>query len=306
MNIKIKYHLMPWEIDYALLTFTQLKKSLYHLSKEDNIEIASVLNLSSYIINWDKSKLPKEYFIQKYQDISKILEGYKHTPKIYDGDKLYGHLDFEKEIISSEVDYYISICPDICFSEYALGYLIESAKQINNKYFIVTPQISKVGDADWDEITNPYFRNIPYKDYLKVNVFDVYNINNLETHRNLYPLLKSKFAGWFDLYSKSVVEELCPFQEDWAGYGPWDLYAIILTNLLKSQGVDFEQYLIQGETIWMYPSGPLIEDGADGFSGYYKNLLVKNPIPDQRQKFESNLNLYLNNTIKSLKEKNII
>ena len=306
MNIKIKIHLMPWEIDYALLTFSQLKKSLYHLSQEDNIEISSVLNLSSYIINWEESKLPKEYFIQKYQDISKMLEGYKHTSKIYDEDQLYGHLDFEKEIISPEVDYYISICPDICFSEYALSYLIESAKQVENKYFVITPQTSKVGDEDWDEITNSHFVNIPYGDYLKVNVFDVYNTNYLETEKNLYPTLKSKFAGWFDLYSKSVVEELCPYQEDWGGYGPWDLYSIILTNHLKEQGVDFQQYLIQGEVIWMYPSGPLIKNGMDGFSGYYKNLLAKNPIPDQRQKFESNLDIYLNKTIKSLKEKNII
>lgn len=306
MNIKIKYHIMPWEIDYALLTFSQLKKSLYHLSQEDNIEVSSVLNLSSYIINWEESKLPKEYFIQKYQDISKMLEGYKHTSKIYDEDQLYGHLDFEKEIISPEVDYYISICPDICFSEYALSYLIESAKQVENKYFVITPQISKVGDQAWDEITNPHFVNIPYEDYLKVNVFDVYNTNHLETEKNLYPTLNSKFAGWFDLYSKSVVEELCPMQEDWGGYGPWDLYSIILTNHLKEQGVDFQQYLIQGEVIWMYPSGPLIEDGMDGFSGYYKNLLVKNPIPDQRQKFELNLDMYLNKTIESLKEKNII
>jgi hypothetical protein len=306
MNIKIKYHIMPWEIDYALLTFSQLKKSLYHLSQEDNIEVSSVLNLSSYIINWEESKLPKEYFIQKYQDISKMLEGYKHTPKIYDEDQLYGHLDFEKEIISPEVDYYISICPDICFSEYALSYLIESAKQVENKYFVITPQISKVGDEAWDEITNSHFVDTPYEDYLKVNVFDVYNTNHLENEKNLYPTLKSKFAGWFDLYSKSVVEELCPMQEDWEGYGPWDLYSIILTNHLKNHGVDFQQYLIQGEVIWMYPSGPLIGDGIDGFSGYYKNLLVKNPIPDQRQKFESNLNLYLQKTLVSLKNKNII
>ena len=183
MNIKIKIHLMPWEIDYALLTFSQLKKSLYHLSQEDNIEVSSVLNLSSYIINWEESKLPKEYFIQKYQDISKILEGYKHTSKIYDEDQLYGHLDFEKEIISPEVDYYISICPDICFSEYALSYLIESAKQVENKYFVITPQTSKVGDEAWDEITNSHFVDIPYEDYLKVNVFDVYNTNHLETLR---------------------------------------------------------------------------------------------------------------------------
>jgi hypothetical protein len=49
------------------------------------------------------------------------------------------------------------------------------------------------------------------KDYLKVNVFDVYNTNHLETDRYVYPINKSKFAGWFDLYSKSVIEELCPY-----------------------------------------------------------------------------------------------
>ena len=59
MNIKIKYHIMPWEIDYALLTFSQLKKSSYHLNPEDKIYIDVGLNLSSYIINWEQSKLPK-------------------------------------------------------------------------------------------------------------------------------------------------------------------------------------------------------------------------------------------------------
>ena len=41
---------MPWEIDYALLTFTQLKKSSYYISKKHKITIDSVLNLSSKII----------------------------------------------------------------------------------------------------------------------------------------------------------------------------------------------------------------------------------------------------------------
>ena len=47
-TIKILYHIMPWEIDYALLTFTQLKKSKYYLPDDVNVVIDSVLNLSSY------------------------------------------------------------------------------------------------------------------------------------------------------------------------------------------------------------------------------------------------------------------
>jgi hypothetical protein len=298
---------MPWEIDYVLLSFTQLKKSKYHLSDEDNVTVETVLNLSSYVIDWNQSKLPKEFFIEKYNQLSILLEDYIHIKHIYEGDQLYGHLDFQRECISPETDFYLSICPDMYFSEHVLSYLIEASKQINNKYFVITPQISKVGDADWDEITNLKYVNIPYSDYLEVDTFDViYNNRYNEEEKSLYPTKKSKWAGWFDLYNKSFYEELCPFYDDWKGYGPWDLYSLILTNYLKPQGVDFQQYLLQGETIWMYSSGPLVKNNLNGFAQYYKNFLHLNNIPSQRQEFESNLNEYLQRTINQLKEKNII
>jgi len=308
MNIKIIQHIMPWEIDYALLAFSQFKKSKYHLPQDVNIVIETELNLSSYVINWNKSKLPKEFFIEKYNHISLLLSDYKHNKKIYDGDDLYGCIDLVKGALDKDTDYYISTCPDIYFSEYALTYLIESARQINNKYFVITPQTSKVGDADWDEITNPNYLNIPYSDYLKVDTFDIrYNNKYLEEEKKLYPTQKSKWAGWFDLYNKAFYEELCPFLEEWKGYGPWDLYSLIITNHVKQQGVDFQQYLLQGETIWMYPSGPLIDENIDGFSRYYKDFLYLNQHKDnQRQIFESKLPEYLNKTFSQLKEKNII
>jgi hypothetical protein len=299
---------MPWEIDYALLSFTQLKKSKYFLSEEDNVTIETVLNLSSYMIDWEESKLPKEYFIDKYNQISTLLEDYHHVKKIYKGDQLYGHLDFQKECISSDTDCYFSICPDIYFSEHLLSYMIEGAKQIENKYFLITPQISKVGDADWDRITNPKYISIPYKDYLKVNTFDIINDDSNSTSEiNLIPLPIPKFAGWFDLYSKSFYEELCPLHEEWTGYGPWDLYSLIILNKLKSYNIDFQQYLLTGKTIWFYPSGPLATNTIDGFSQYYKNFLHLNIHKNnQRQIFESKLSEYIGKTFTQLKNKNII
>jgi hypothetical protein len=299
---------MPWEIDYALLTFTQLKKSKYYLPDDVNITIDSVLNLSSHTIDWNKSKLPKEFFIEKYNQISILLEDYNHNPKVYLGDKLYGHLDHHKKIISPEVDYYITICPDISFSEYVLTYLIESAKQIKNKYFLITPQISKVGDSDWDEITNPKYIDIPYDNYDKVDVFDIdYNRKNSNEEISLYPMRKPKFAGWFDLYSKSFYEELCPVQEEWTGYGPWDLYSLIILNNIKQYDVDFQQYLLKGETIWMYPSGPLIKGNLDGFCKYYKDFLYLHKHKNnQRQEFESKLPEYLNKAFTQLIDKGIL
>ena len=307
MNIKIWSHIMPWDIDYALLMAIQLKKSSYYLPKDVNITIDLELNLTSYLYDWEKSEISKKYFIDKFNTLFLLLKNYKTNSFIYDGDELYGHLNQQKKIISSNIDYYIGICPDVYFSEYALTYMIEAAKQVTNKYFVITPQTSKVGDADWDKIVNPKYLNIPYNDYLKTDVFDIrFNNKNDGQEIQLEALPKSKFAGWFDLYNKAFYEELCPIQDNWKGYGPWDYYSILMSDLLKTQGIDYQQYLLSGETIWMYPSGPLLENGANGFTQYYRDRLKVNDIPNQRTTFESNFQEYINTGIKKLKEKNII
>jgi hypothetical protein len=277
MNIKLWSHIMPWDIDYALLMAVQLKKSKYYLQNDVNITIDLELNLTSYLYNWEESKIPKDYFIDKFNTLLLLLNDYKVNTFIYEGDQKYGHLDQQKNIISPETDYYIHLCPDIYFSEYTLTYMIEAAKQISSKYFVITPQVSKAGDSDWDKIVNPKYLSIPYSDYLKVDIFDIRHNNKTDDQEiGIYALPKSKFAGWCDLYNKAFYEELCPIHDDWKGYGPWDYYAIMLSDVIKSHGADYQQYLLlRGETIWMYPSGPLIENNeANGFTKYYRNKLT--------------------------------
>ncbi|MCA9748195.1 MAG: hypothetical protein KC414_03760, partial [Romboutsia sp.] len=173
-------HIMPWELDYAQLAFMQLKKSICNLPcSPSNIEIRTVLNLSSYIIDWKKSQLPKDFFIQKYRDISHILRhDFPCFFRIYDSYELYGHLDFQREEIESNVDYYLVMCPDMYFNENLLSYIIESLPQISNQHFVITSQISKMWDRTWDEITHNKFSNIPYKEWDNVDIFDVIDINN--------------------------------------------------------------------------------------------------------------------------------
>jgi hypothetical protein len=298
---------MPWDIDYVLLMFTQLKKSKYYLPKDVNIILDIELNLTSYLYNWEESKLSKDYFIDKFNTLLLLLSDYKVNTFIYEGNELYGHFNHQKKFISSDIDYYMGICPDVYFSEYALTYMIESAKQITNKYFVITPQVHKVGDDDWDRIVDPKYLTIPYSDYLKADIFDIRYNNKIDNQeRYLEPLHKSKFAGWFDLYSKSFYEELCPVQKEWNGYGPWDYYSMVITNYCKSKGVDVQQYVLRGETIWMYPSGPLLENGANGFTQYYRDRLKTNDVPNQRKEFEAKLPEYIKKGINQLKEKNIL
>lgn len=304
MNIKITYHIMPWEIDYALLSFTQLKKSKYYLPEGVNVTIDSVLNLSSYLINWEDSKIPKEYFIEKYNQISQLLINYNHNKQIYDGDKIYGHLNLQRECINTETDYYINICPDMYFSEYLLHYLIEGVADIKDKYFILSPQHRKLSDPSWDATTDPDYMDIPYSECNNIDIFDLRFKNKYNGDISITLEERGKYAGWFDVYSKEFYENIAPIHDDWSGYGPWDWYSLILGNIIKQKGIDIKHYTLRGQTIGEYWVGPLLKN--DGYSGYYKNQLVLNNIPSQRQIFESNMENYVKRGLQMLKEKNII
>jgi hypothetical protein len=307
MNVKLTMHLMPWEIDNALLTFTQLKKSYYHLPEDANVTIETVLNLSSKFVDWNESKLPKEFFITKYDDLSLLLSDYNHIKRVYDGDEIYGFLNLQKESISEEVDYYVGVCPDMYFSEHLLALLIESTRVIKSEYFVVTPQIYKKWDNTWDEITDENYLSVPYSDWDKADVYKtIHEIESNQNEMSLAPVNKSKWAWWFDLYNKKFYEELCPVQSDWQGYGPWDWYSMMLSEKALNAGVNFQQYLLKGQTILDISTGFLKEMG---FSSYYTKFLTL--IPDyspnvQRKIFESKMLEHLQKGFNMLKEKNII
>ena len=67
---------MPWEIDYAMLSFIQLKKSAFYFPEDYTIKIDTCLNLSSHLINWKETKFPKQYFIDKFNDLHLLLDRY--------------------------------------------------------------------------------------------------------------------------------------------------------------------------------------------------------------------------------------
>lgn len=305
IKVKLFYLIMPWQIDYALLSYTQFKKSKYYLSDDVEITIDTHLNLSNYIVDWDNSKLPKEFFIQKYNDLAILLKDYKHNSIIYDGDENYGLLDMQKIAYGEEFDYYIPVCPDMYFSETLLASLIESAKLVKNKYSVITPEIHKMWDWTWDEITNQEYMSVPYEKWNETDIFDIrYNLKASNKDMYLDPIQKSKFAIWFDIYNKAFYEDLCPVHDDWTGYGPWDWYSMMLSDHAKSKGVDYQQYVLRGQTIFEYSIGPL--KNRD-FTNYYKDFLnIKVGAKEQRDKFEARMNEYLTKGAQMLKDKNIL
>lgn len=303
MNYKITCHLMPWELDYALLSFTQLKKSKYYLNKEDNVYIDVTLNLSSYLINWEKTKLPKEFFIKKYKELNKLLVDYKTKLKIYEGDELYGGLNTQRESTESHIDYYMVLNSDMYVDEHLLFYLIESSKQISKDYFVITPQIPKLWDNTWDVISHPDYSSINYTEWNNIDVYDVRYKSKLSNNEvSLKSISPFKWAGWMDLYSKKFWEDFYVSHQDWNGYGPCDWYSMMLADYAKQQGLDFEQYLLENILTHEYPTGP----EKISYTNYYKDFIVLNDIPNQREAFEFKMKEYLQKGILELKEKNII
>ena len=296
---------MPWEIDFAFLSFMQLKKSSYYLPKDVTVKIDAALNLSSYLIDWDKTKLPKQFFIDKFNDLGALLEPYEYNPIVYEGKDNYGFFNVQKLAYEPDVDYYMGLCPDIYFSEHLLYSLIESAKQVPNKYFVITPEIHKMWDSTWDEITNEKYLQVPYDKWNDGDIFSIrHDLKNSDDEIYLQPTRNSKWAWWADLYSKEFYETIAPIPDDWTGYGGWDYYAMLLSEYIQEQGLDFQQYLLKGQTIFEYPIGPLKEKG---FVNYHKKYFsIKQDAPNQRKIFEANLNNSLNKQIQILKSKNII
>ena len=279
---------MPWEVDYALLQFIQLKKASQHLLNDD-IYFHIGLNLSSHIVDWNKSKLPKEFFINKFNATLKMLDWAKEVNvTIYEGDELWGHLDLEKTQIDSKIDYYMSVCPDMWFHEHTLFYIIEAAKQIKDKYFIITPEIHKLWDWTWDELVNENYQNIPYSDWNKSDIFEIQS-RVLEGEPYLQQTSRFKYAGWFDLYSKDFLE-LIPVPNDWKGYGPWDYYSMLISEIAIKNGIDIKEYVLKNQIIFEYH--PNKEDKGN-FADYYKDLLSLNKIENQRQVVESKFPHYI-------------
>ena len=296
---------MPWEIDYAFMSFTQLKKTSFHIPNDVEIRIDAALNCSNHLIDWDNTKLPKQFFIDKFNSLLVLLKDYTVNPIIYEGDDNYGFFDVQKLAYEKDVDYYMGLCPDVYFSEHVIPLFLESVKQIPNKYFVITTEIYKMWDNTWDEITNEKYLNVPYEKWNEGDIFKIrYDLRNNTEDVYLSKTNKSKWAWWCDFYSKEFYETIAPIPDEWIGYGGWDYYSMLISEAIKSKGADFQQYILKGQTAFEYTIGDF-KNG--GFTKYHKDYFsIKTNAIEQRKIFEENLPYYLNRQVNKLINENII
>ena len=66
-DLHIILHCLPREIDELERIVNHLKRSSHFLDRDDEVILDFTLNLSDKLTDWETSKLPKEFFADKFE-----------------------------------------------------------------------------------------------------------------------------------------------------------------------------------------------------------------------------------------------
>lgn len=288
MITQIVIHLLPHEIDWFEWQIKQLKQGSYYLEEDDKVIIDVTLNLN--LIEWDKSQLPKQFFIDKFFQLEKLCDWCETQFIIDDENKCLGCDDKRREAIRlTTSDNILYLDSDLIFKPELLKYIIDSAKVIPNDYYIISPQTVKMWDNSWDILTNKkYINNIAnMQEYYNNDPFKIIS-ENIEDI-NIIPINQFKFGGgWFNLISTKLLK-LTDIPDSFGPYGIDDLYVMLCCNILKQKQYNIQQYILEGITV--------IENFKYRWNPYKDYLYLIDKQDQFRKQAESNLNNELQNFI---------
>lgn len=289
MIIQIVVHLLPHEIDWFEWQSKQFKLGSYYI--QDKVIIDVTLNLN--LINWNQSQLPKQFFIDKFNQI-KLLWDWAETQFIIDeNNKCLGCDDKRREAIrSTTADDILYLDSDLLFRPELLSYMIEAAKSINHDYYIISPQTVRMWDSSWDVITNKDYLNIP----ANMNIYyanDPFKIINTSPEDiTLTPINQFKFGGgWFNLLSTKLLK-LTDIPDSFGPYGIDDLYVMICCDMMKQKGYNIQQYILENAVV--------IENFKYRWDPYKEYLYSVNKQTEFRKQSEDNLKSEIQNFINKI------
>lgn len=233
---RIVQYIQPWEIDDLFRQVHDMILSYYHIPK-DSIVIWDV-TMNTDIVNWETSKIPVTYFIDKFNYL-KTIAGYYYQAEFNINNDIKGCIDKRRNIKNTTQDYVIWLDSDIYFSKLNLPYLINATQHIKDESYILSPNIIKYWDNSWDCLVNQNFLNEPHnhRDY-----FDLYSLDNIcNNNVSLKQNNHIKFGGgWFNLFSNKVFKQI-DLPEELGSYGADDLYIMLCASILN-----IKQYILEG------------------------------------------------------------
>lgn len=237
--IYIGTHVMPWEVGEFRHQVRLHRLTMSQLSKEElnNITLIPTLNLNNEIIDWDNSKLSKEYYIEHFNISCKTLNDIINVlPRIGEVTSTTGALKKNIDNILKEEDYYIWMDPDINYSYNYWDTFINSLKSVkdNFKHFIISPSTTKLWDSSWDILVNQDQLNLPYSydGWFKSNFEEYFYPSHDPSLSTVFPI---KFGGGFGNLFSAKTLKLFEIPDDYILYGGVDTYIMIGAEILRKQ-----------------------------------------------------------------------
>jgi hypothetical protein len=282
MVTQVIIHLLPHEIDWFEWQSKQLKAGSYYI--EDKVIIDVTLNLN--LVNWDHSQLPKQFFIDKFNQIKPYFDWCETIFEIDENNICLGIDDKRRNSIRKyNPDNFIYLDCDIIFKPETLALLINSAKTIDDDYYIISPQTLKLWDFTWDVLVNNVYSNIQYG---FEKIIDPYSILNTDYGEiSLFPIDVFKFGGgWFNLISTKLLK-LTDIPDSFGPYGIDDTYVMYCCDIMKQKQLNPQQYIINNLVVaenYKYRNNP-----------YSQYLDIINKKDEYRIQAESNFQIELNN-----------
>jgi hypothetical protein len=292
MITQIVVHLLPHEIDWFEWQSKQFKLGSYYIDQNDKIIIDITLNLN--LVNWNKSQLPKQFFIDKFNQIEKIWDWAETKFIIDEKNKCLGCDDKRREAIRlTNADNILYLDSDLIFKPELLSYIIEASKSAETEYYLISPQTVRMWDSSWDIITNKNYLNTPanmetYYDNDPFKIITTTPSNDI----NLLPISEFKFGGgWFNLLSTKLLK-ITDMPDSFGPYGVDDLYVMICCNIMKQKKYPIQQYILT-DTI-------VIENFKYRWNPYKNYLYLINKQDEFRKQAENNLNSEIQNFINKI------
>lgn len=227
---------MPQEIDDLHLTLYNLKRNVAMLAHDVEVDLDLTFCMSSELTDWEKTKLPQEYFLSKFRALTPLWDWSK-SPRI--------HIEFDKGILgcvsqrrwsierADKYDYTIWLDTDVFFKDTTLLYMNASYQAIRDtgiERFILTPQFVKQWDNTWDSIVHPEYLNHKIDYELEADIFNDTLIDYGEV--SVRPIDTFKFAGgWFTLLSNDLLK-LIGIPESFGHYGMEDTFIVEASKTL--------------------------------------------------------------------------
>lgn len=240
---------MPYEIDWFEWQIKQLKMGSYYLSSNDKIIVDVTLNLN--LTNWEDSKIKKQFFIDKFNNILQLLDWCEILSDINEDKTCLGMMDKRRTSLrKSNVDNFIWLDCDLIFNIFTLKTLLNSLSLIDEEYYIISPQITKLWDSSWDCIVNEHYLldkwNQPDPNLPPINSKDPYKVITHD-YGDISLKLNSTFkfaGGWFNLISSKLLK-LIDIPDSMGSYGPDDTFIMECAKILKHKGINVQQYILE-------------------------------------------------------------